>query len=256
MLPNEVFSSGSYKAEWEKKIIKETNEERSLRRSKRVLKDYCLNNMKEGALFVTITNGNQNPNADSELRYQHNQEFKKRVLKKMNNLRNKYKGFEYILVPEFHKSGYIHMHGVFFGYPLDRLVDSGKKTKHSVIYNLGGFELIGFTTATFIRSIEKASSYITKYISKEMMMYEGWQRYYISRGIQRPEIEKLKMSLKDVADQADWVREVGKGGYIAFKNTIDSSSGLPDQDYFDEETEEIKAYIESLFGSKLRIVED
>lgn len=147
------------------------------------------------------------------------------------------------------------MHGVFFGYPHERLIDSGRKTKHSIIYNLGGFELIGFTTATFIRSIEKASSYITKYMTKEMMMYKGWQRYYISRGIQRPEIQKIKMTLKEVSDDADWVRAVGTSGYIAIKNTIDSDSGLADQEDFDEETLEIKKYIESLLGFYVKVVD-
>lgn len=258
MLPSGVFSdSSTFKDSWERKLQKETNEERSIRRSKRVLKDYCLNNMKEGALFVTLTNGHQTRGADSELCYKHNQEFKKRVLKKMNNLRNKYPDFEYILVPEFHESGYIHMHGIFFGFPHSRLIDSGYTTKTSVIYNLGGFEGIGFTTATVIKSIEKASSYITKYITKEMAFYKGWQRYYISRGIKRPEIEKLKMDLQEVQSSVDWLRDMGHG-YLGYHNAInDSFIGLvpvSDPVVDDEEYLDIIDYLEKNLGLEVKVV--
>lgn len=250
MLPDGVFESTDYKSQFEKKVIKESNEERSLRRSKRMLKDYCLNNMKEGALFVTLTNGHQTPGADSELRYKHNQEFKKRVLKKMNNLRNKYPEFEYILVPEYHESGYIHMHGLFFGYPFDRLNDSGHSYKHNVIYNLAGFELIGFTTATFICSIERASSYVTKYITKEMSLYKGWQRYYISRGIKRPEIEKIKMDLVELQNSVDWYRDMGNGvlGYHNSMSDLQFCSDSPADD-----CDDVLDYLEKMFGAVLQV---
>lgn len=252
MLPSGVFSESlDFKDSFEKKVIKETNEERSLRRSKRVLKDYCLNNMKEGALFVTLTNGHQIRCADFELRYQHNQEFKKRVLKKMNNLRTKYPDFEYILVPEFHESGYIHMHGIFFGYPRDRLIDSGHSTKNSIIYNLAGFELIGFTTATFIRSIEKASTYITKYITKEMAMYKGWQRYYISRGIKSPEIEKIKMDLTELQNSVDWLRDMGNG-LLGYRNALESEFVVTADDP-DDEYDDILDYLNKMFGNSVQV---
>lgn len=216
----------------------ETNEERSLRRSKRLLKDYVLNNHIDGkkAYFVTITNCMQSINlsdlygglsgvpaevtqcfANSEIVKEDNAEFKKRVLKKMSHIKQKNPNFEYILVPEFHSSGYIHLHGFFFNFPDNLMEDSGIKHKGNKVYNIVNFQNIGHTQCTIVRKISKASSYVTKYVTKEMATYKGWQRYYISSGIKKPIIEKVEMTMDDFFKYCEWFKDCGNGwvGFVA-----------------------------------------
>ncbi|MBR6620513.1 MAG: hypothetical protein IKK85_09230 [Clostridia bacterium] len=117
-------------------------------------------------------------------------------------------GLKYIIVPEFHKNGAIHFHGLFN----DRLqlIDSGtvlcpnyskpikkataKKNnipteQQQTVYNIADYKL-GFTTAMISTdringSQAAAAGYVTKYITKDMDKVGG--RYYLSGGdLQRP----------------------------------------------------------------------
>ena len=81
----------------------------------------------------------------------------------------------YILVPEFHKSGRLHFHGLVGNVPkwkLSRAVNA--KTgeamfiDHTAIYNLDDYKL-GFTTISKIKSREKVCNYISKYATKDLI---------------------------------------------------------------------------------------
>ncbi len=75
------------------------------------------------------------------------------------------KNLRYILIPEYHKDGAIHFHGLFFG-DLTYL-DSGKKDKQGrPLLNIKEWRL-GFSSAVRLDGNSIAiSRYITKYITK------------------------------------------------------------------------------------------
>ncbi len=158
---------------------KEDNEERAKRRARKSIKDLLLNNRNYYKVFVTITNGNQDNIDDIQ--------FKNQILKKLNNLRNRKGLIDYLLVPERHKSGRVHFHGIFW-YSNSSLLKFSKHftNKGEPIYNLVDFENNGFTTATSVKSYDKCINYIIKYISKDTeKIYRHY--FYKSQGLKYPE---------------------------------------------------------------------
>ena len=123
--------------------------------------------------------------------------------KRLNNFldahRRRFGTFGYIFIPERHKTGEIHFHGVSMGY-MGEMVDSGHKDRTgSSIFNVPGWKY-GFSTATKIRSRDRASSYITKYITKDLMNSPvgfGKKKYWRSRGLEMPVVT---YSASDLAD--------------------------------------------------------
>ena len=76
------------------------------------------------------------------------------------------RGLKYVAVPELHKDGAVHFHGLCNKEAV-RLVDSGKKSKGQTVYNLPGWRL-GFTTAISLYGERNAAAhYVAKYISKQ-----------------------------------------------------------------------------------------
>lgn len=113
----------------------------------------------------------------------------------INNIKKNYApDLKYILVPELHKNGAYHFHGLIADIGNINMIDSGHKTRyHEVIYNIGNYDL-GFTTATKVKDSNKASNYITKYITKELCATtKGKKRYWASRNLNKPIITKVYM---------------------------------------------------------------
>jgi len=173
---------------------KKLNEQRSLERSKMKISDLLLSNNFD--LWVTITfNCNDCPGNCTNtpcictICYRHDIEFqKKRLSKWIHNYRNKYKKFKYLLVPELHKNGALHFHGVFYDFPDEHLVKAtNRKTNRKLnnTYNIKDFQL-GFTKIQKIKSKRKVSSYIKKYITKDMITFNGKKRYWHSTGLKQP----------------------------------------------------------------------
>lgn len=100
-------------------------------------------------------------------------------------------GIKYIVVPELHKSGRWHFHGLFANCDNLGFVDSGKRTKSGdVIYNVGKYRL-GFSTATKVRDPRRVTRYIGKYITKDLCaVTKGKKRYWCSRNLIQAEIKK------------------------------------------------------------------
>ena len=95
------------------------------------------------------------------------------------------KDFKYLIIPERHKDGAIHFHALLSGYS-STLKDSGLKTSSlRPIYNITSFRS-GFTTAVPIDSKESVSSYVTKYITKDLISEFKKQRFFCSKGLLRP----------------------------------------------------------------------
>lgn len=93
---------------------------------------------------------------------------------------------KYLIVPEKHKSGRYHLHGVFSNMDMSlwKMQFSGHTTKGGLpIYNIGGFPY-GFTTATQVQSSTRVSHYISKYITKDMFGgIKNKKRYWSTRNL-------------------------------------------------------------------------
>lgn len=121
-----------------------------------------------------------------------------------NNLKKRYApDLKYIIVPELHKDkSKWHFHGLFADIGQMPLVFSGKtcigkftydyvkKPYATKIFNLPLWKY-GFSTATRVSDSSKASSYITKYITKDVSyILRNQHRYLASQNTDRP-IERV-----------------------------------------------------------------
>jgi hypothetical protein len=151
----------------------------SLKRTKQSIIDLSKNNSWEW--FVTIT-------LDKEKidRYNYD-EISKKLSKKLNNLKRVAPNMSYMIVPELHEDGAYHFHGLFSNIDNLKIVDSKKKTKDGKpIYNIKDFNL-GFTTATKITDTKKASFYISKYVTKDLLNKTfNKKRYWCSQDLEKP----------------------------------------------------------------------
>lgn len=107
---------------------------------------------------------------------------------------------KYLYVPEQHKNGAWHIHGVICDIGEMKLTDSGRvaigkksyirtteNANYPTIYNLSGWRF-GFSTATKVKDKHKVATYITKYLTKDLCECTfGKKRFYKSRNIPEPE---------------------------------------------------------------------
>lgn len=166
-------------------------DEVSIKRTKKKVYDYAKSN--EWQWFVTFTFS-----PDKVNRYDYD-ECTKYLSKWFNNLKRSSPALSYLVVPEQHKDGAYHFHGLFSGINERQIVWTGKyvvrrvrglrskfvRTKEK-IYKIGSYKL-GWMTATRVREMEKVTSYITKYITKDMLDgLHGRKRYWCSRNLVLP----------------------------------------------------------------------
>lgn len=114
-------------------------------------------------------------------------ELSKKVRKTLNNLKSRVApDLYYLIVPEQHEDGAWHFHGLIGGCAGLVFSDSGKYDDGgNKIYNLDDYKL-GWSYATMIRDTARASSYICKYISKDMCgSISGRNRYWVSKNLNR-----------------------------------------------------------------------
>lgn len=162
-----------------------------LKKVKNEIIDLAYNNKDKFDYFVTLTFSSKEIGE-----YTHENAIK--VLKKwLNNQRKINKNMYYILVPEFHKSGRLHFHGLVGGvskWKLSKAINPHTKKlikiDNTQIYNLDNYKL-GYTTISKIKSREKVSNYISKYATKELITLKSKKRYWYSRNLVKPEKEYL-----------------------------------------------------------------
>lgn len=174
--------------------IEKERAERCLRSSFRrtVNEIYNISRQCEWRYFVTLTYDAQKVD-----RYDFDICMKK-ANKWFMNQRNRYaKDLQYLFVPEQHKDGAWHIHGLIAQCDGMKFTDSTKRTrKGQVIYNLDGWKN-GWSTAVQIadkqEDVMKVSTYITKYITKDLCRNtKGKRRYYRSQNIPKP-IETVEL---------------------------------------------------------------
>lgn len=121
----------------------------------------------------------------------------------IRNLRTKYKtDIAYLLIPERHKDCAWHMHGFIKGLPSEELRNFTLKEKlptyiqkkvkaGSKVYEWTSYrKKFGFCDLEAIRDKNKASSYVTKYITKDLLESVSelnHKSYYCSQGLLRAE---------------------------------------------------------------------
>lgn len=115
----------------------------------------------------------------------------------LNNMRKKCPDMVYIVVPEQHKSGRWHFHGLFSNVSDLDFVDSGKRTENGqIIYNVGNYN-IGWSTAIQCDNSPKVVSYLCKYITKELCQAtKGKKRYWASRNVNLPEVVEYDVHME------------------------------------------------------------
>jgi hypothetical protein len=192
----------------EELIPYETNEERSVRRTRKALKDYVLCN--EFDIFCTSTIAEDRHNDQRSIN---------RFSTWFKNQRNRNGKFRYIGVLERHKDGALHFHALIGGYtgklqyaynPNTREVILDKR--HNPIYNFTEYKL-GHTTAKIIDSKEgktKTAFYLQKYIGKDLSAEFGKNRYWASKGLKKPYVEdNPEPFYKHVDTRLHWVLDHG-----------------------------------------------
>lgn len=210
----------------------------AFKRSKNMIYKLACNN-KPWDYFVTFTF-----NSDKVDRYDFS-EVSKKLSKWIDNIKQKYncKDMGYIIVPEKHKDGAWHFHGLFKNCDNLNFIDSGIKDKQGrTIYNISNYKF-GFTTATKLSDIDKAVSYILKYISKDLFCdnLKGKKRYWRSKNLEMPVVETaifqgnkidlMKMLGHDIdyitSSESVW----NEGTYIQLKKHIEETENF-DADRF------------------------
>lgn len=161
----------------------------AIRRARGRLREILLSNKFDWFVTITIDGNTLN-------RYDY-RDIVKPLSKWLDN-RVQRKGYKYVLVPEFHKDGAVHFHGLFSGDV--KVEDSGtvkvhnvkkpvkmstykrhyKGQPYSIVYNMPEWEY-GYTTAIKVTDKPHAvANYISKYISKDSRKVGG--RWYLSGG--------------------------------------------------------------------------
>ena len=170
----------------------------NIRRAKSKVKEYVLCNSWD--YFMTLT-------LDPKKYDRYNlKKFHKELSVWLQNLnRKREQKIKFILIPEQHKDGAWHMHGFISGLTSDdvrlfKVTDKipkyikNKLIEGQEVYNwLPYMEKFGFCDLEPIRSVEKASSYVLKYITKDLarcVKEVGAHLYYCSRGLNKAEIIK------------------------------------------------------------------
>lgn len=106
----------------------------------------------------------------------------------------------YLLVPELHKSGRLHFHGLFGNCPNWSFSPAiNKKTKKPIftkygspVYNLDNYTL-GFTTVSIIDRPSQVCNYISKYCTKDIISLaelKNKKKYWASRNLNKVRVYK------------------------------------------------------------------
>lgn len=166
----------------------------SLSRTKQKVHDIAFSN--EWDIFVTITFDKQKVD-----RYNFD-EISKKLSQKIKNVKSRNcPSLEYIVVPELHKDGAFHFHGLFRGIEGLKMVEarypSGQLKKDSggrQVYNLPQFNL-GFAECSHVVDTKKSASYLIKYITKDLCAeLQGRKKYWGSVGVDKTEVELVNLT--------------------------------------------------------------
>lgn len=157
---------------------------------------------------------------------------------------------KYLFVPEQHKDGAWHIHGVIADTGEMKFSDSGRvaigkkayiktteNSKYPTIYNLSGWRF-GWSTATAVRDKHKVATYIVKYMTKELcMVTTGKKRYYRSRNIPEPKESGYIVEPHEMSEFMDTL-ENSLGLNLVYHKEVEGIYNSVDYRFYQEEREE------------------
>lgn len=172
------------KKEEEKEKDKLHSEYESIRRTKNMLANIVRAN--DWHLFLTMTFA-----PDKVDRFDLN-ECKKKLTHYFNNMKKrKDSSIYYVAVPEQHKNRAWHFHILVGADDKESLFKTMElELFKNDIYNVNSWKW-GFTTATVVSDTRRVSTYIMKYINKDLCTIEGAKRYYASKNCKRGQDEYM-----------------------------------------------------------------
>lgn len=179
--------------------------QKSIERTHRILKEYILCN--DFTHFFTLT-----ISPDSMDRY-NDDLVQSKVKTWLNNIR-RHSSLGYIVVPERHKDGALHFHGLITSADNLELYDSGHKDRSGrTIYHTPKYTF-GFHDFTEIGNQEAVSNYVRKYIEKQFETKEKFKRrFWATQNLKRP----LKYHNVDLSDfPVEILRDTDYGHYGRF----------------------------------------
>lgn len=177
--------------EYELQLRNIQNIVRSAHRSREALYDICRCN--EFQYFVTWTFD------QGKIDRLNDKKVKRKFTQFQNYLRKKFPQMYYVAVPEYHKKGGLHFHLLIGGVTMDELKAVPALSKKGRLIFKNGKQIfnverwkLGYSTLSVIANREASEHYICKYITKQHYddRFFGKRRYYVSKNIRRPEIEK------------------------------------------------------------------
>lgn len=218
------------------------NMQKSLNRT--ISKIYDYSNSNQWEWFCTFTFDNEKIN-----RYDYDC-VAKYMSTWLNNVKKRYcPTMKYILVPELHKDGAYHFHGLFsscdglgfvFAVNNQEFCRNGKKNKYwgqpllrkgRQVYNISRFT-VGYTDCEKIVDSYKASNYIMKYITKDLLsVTQNKKRYWCSRGL---EVPKEKTLLALFYDFDDFKNQFALNLVKKYENIYTNSVALQHGDFDNE----------------------
>ena len=163
----------------EKSQIKEVEKlENNISRAKSLIFEYAYCNKWD--YFITLT--------ISPDRYDRHDlaAYMKDLGKWLSNYNTNHKSkISYILIPEQHKDGAWHLHGLVSGILPKHLI----RNEHGYLDWPMYSRKFGYCSLDTLHDHEAVSKYITKYVTKELLSRDYGQRtYYCSKGLQRAEL--------------------------------------------------------------------
>ena len=230
------------------------NLQKSINRTKTKISDYVLcNNFTHFATFTFDPNNPKVKGNENRKNFNNMSDLLKNWLntEQINHQRKHGSKFKYLIVPERHKNGAWHFHALLEDYKNEvrdfyssknpyitvNEIKTAKRYKgrnYLVRYNLGRSEVAP------IRDKTKMSSYIKKYITKELITEKYAKRYWSSRNLIAPEVienlaplkmpEEYRTQIHDYheiyevpypSDYADFLLEVDRVERVFSRNKLD-----------------------------------
>ena len=198
----------------------------SLNRSKNKIFYYARSNNWDNGYFCTLT---INPDKYDSFSYEVVSDLVRKFTKNIREYSSSAYG---LFVPELHKSGRFHVHGLIAGIDLlkeDFIVYSGHTYNGEKIFNFRKAWKYGFSNVTFVKNSEAVEKYVTKYTTKELLNSTLYQHRYFTFGLSEAPIIKLNSKDNALSDLFTYYPDIvsfcnsdglyNRVTYVELKNT-------------------------------------
>lgn len=127
---------------------------------------------------------------------------KKCISKWFNNIKNRIcPNIKYLLIAEYHKDKAIHFHGLVSGITEEiGLIKHGENSYHAEKWKYGRNDF------SEIKDKQRVTTYITKYVTKEIIALPGKSRFIASQGLNRAEPKKFYTELDFIGLLQEYIK--------------------------------------------------